>query len=208
MAKFFGSAIREIEICWRHCQLIGGRTRKATPTNFKRPQRPRGWRSTLANPPFGVTTPLFDIFHQTPIGPSTPNAIAMIAGQSGETQWALHPTQGAEGIVPVVADPRPFPDSNRDTFDGEAALGPGWEPEQPNGYQYPPPCQIRPIHCCANGDFRLTPAFSSKASRPRSMRTEFVASHAFQSETKRLQETLFQYHLLRHFIDEPYELGI
>ena len=131
MAKFFGSAIREIEICWRHCQLIGGRTRKATPTNFKRPQRPRGWRSTLANPPFGVTTPLFDIFHQTPIGPSTPNAIAMIAGQSGETQWALHPTQGAEGIVPVVADPRPFPDSNRDPSTARPPWGPDGNPNSP-----------------------------------------------------------------------------
>jgi phospholipase C len=29
---------------------------------------------------------LFDNFHQTIIGPSTPNAIALIAGQSGETQ--------------------------------------------------------------------------------------------------------------------------
>ncbi len=38
---------------------------------------------------------LFDNFHQTIIGPSTPNAIAMIAGQSGETQWALHPNEGA-----------------------------------------------------------------------------------------------------------------
>ncbi len=36
---------------------------------------------------------LFDNFRQTVIGPSTPNAIAMIAGQSGDTQWALHPEQ-------------------------------------------------------------------------------------------------------------------
>ncbi len=38
---------------------------------------------------------LFDNFHQTIVGPSTPNAIAIIAGQSGETQWALHPDEGA-----------------------------------------------------------------------------------------------------------------
>ena len=38
---------------------------------------------------------LFDNFHQTVVGPSTPNAIAIIAGQSGETQWALHPDEGA-----------------------------------------------------------------------------------------------------------------
>ena len=64
---------------------------------------------------------LFDAFHQTVIGPSTPNAIAMIAGQSGLTQWALHqntgkvPTSGNTGAYePIVADPGPFPGSNFD----------------------------------------------------------------------------------------------
>ena len=54
---------------------------------------------------------LFDNFHQTIIGPSTPNAIAMVAGQSGETQWALHPTQFATASsysVPVTGDAGPF----------------------------------------------------------------------------------------------------
>jgi len=36
---------------------------------------------------------LFDHFFQHTIGPSTPNAIAMIAGQSGETQWVKHPDE-------------------------------------------------------------------------------------------------------------------
>ncbi len=68
---------------------------------------------------------LMDDFHQTIIGPSTPNALAMIAGQSGETQWALHPGTGSNntasptvklsGGEPVVADPGPFPGSNLDT---------------------------------------------------------------------------------------------
>ena len=86
---------------------------------------------------------LFDNFHQTIIGPSTPNAIALIAGQAGETQWALHNEEGAtttyadpsfknvlgasyaqsapavsgntNAFVPVVADPGPFPGSNLDT---------------------------------------------------------------------------------------------
>ena len=40
---------------------------------------------------------LFDHFMDTIIGPSTPNAIAMIAGQGGETQWMLHPDQAATG---------------------------------------------------------------------------------------------------------------
>jgi phospholipase C len=77
---------------------------------------------------------LFDHFSQTIIGPSTPNAIALIAGQSGETQWALHNSQGASvtgsgfgasygsqtnpsnsnGYVPVVGDPGPWPGSNAD----------------------------------------------------------------------------------------------
>jgi len=84
---------------------------------------------------------LFDNFHQTIVGPSTPNAIAIIAGQSGQTQWAEHPNEGAattyanpafpnvdgasygsnimpstsNAFVPVVGDPGPFPGSNLDT---------------------------------------------------------------------------------------------
>ena len=84
---------------------------------------------------------LFDNFHQTIVGPSTPNAIAIIAGQSGQTQWALHPDEGAtvtyanpsfpnplgasfgskimpsdsNAFVPMVSDPGPFPGSNLDT---------------------------------------------------------------------------------------------
>jgi phospholipase C len=67
---------------------------------------------------------LFDNFFQTIIGPSTPNAIALIAGQSGQTQWALHPSVGSNntgspvvqrsGGEPVTADPGPFPGSNLD----------------------------------------------------------------------------------------------
>ena len=84
---------------------------------------------------------LFDNFHQTIVGPSTPNAIAIIAGQSGQTQWALHPEEGpaityanplfrnvlgasysannpsntSNMYVPIVADPGPYPGSNFDT---------------------------------------------------------------------------------------------
>jgi phospholipase C len=86
---------------------------------------------------------LFDNFHQTIVGPSTPNAIALIAGQSGQTQWALHNNEGptttyanpafpnvlgasysatnpttagnTNAFVPIVADPGPFPGSNLDT---------------------------------------------------------------------------------------------
>ena len=57
---------------------------------------------------------LFDHFMDTIIGPSTPNAIAMIAGQGGETQWMLHPEaastggKGAGAVVPMVGDPAPY----------------------------------------------------------------------------------------------------
>lgn len=66
---------------------------------------------------------LMDNFHQTTIGPSTPNAIAMVAGQTGETQWALHPqTTGAHlgngKLIPNVTDSGPFAGSNADTSPG------------------------------------------------------------------------------------------
>jgi phospholipase C len=64
---------------------------------------------------------LFDNFHQTTIGPSTPNAIAMIAAQTGETQWALHPQStgknagtGAPYAVPNETDTAPWPGSPGD----------------------------------------------------------------------------------------------
>jgi phospholipase C len=68
---------------------------------------------------------LFDNFHMTVTGPSTPNAIALIAGQSGLTQWALHQGEASSntassvistsGGEPVVADPGPFAGSSLDT---------------------------------------------------------------------------------------------
>ena len=66
---------------------------------------------------------LFDHFMDTIVGPSTPNAIAMIAGQSGETQWMLHPDaaatggQGSGAIVPMTSDPQPYWGSPLDTSD-------------------------------------------------------------------------------------------
>ena len=55
---------------------------------------------------------LFDNVFQTTIGPSTPNAIAMIAGQSGETQWVKHPETTSASTygsiaVPITNDPIP-----------------------------------------------------------------------------------------------------
>jgi phospholipase C len=56
---------------------------------------------------------LFDNFFDTVIGPSTPNAIAMIAGQSGMTQWVKHPELGSNFVttnaqLPVTGDPQPY----------------------------------------------------------------------------------------------------
>jgi phospholipase C len=76
---------------------------------------------------------LFDNFHQTIIGPSTPNAIAMIAGQSGDTQWALHPAEGIAGTAPVTGDSAPFAGSNLDTSASKPAWGPDENPNTPNG---------------------------------------------------------------------------
>ncbi len=68
---------------------------------------------------------LFDNFHMTVTGPSTPNAVAVLAGQSGLTQWALHPNESNAGVIgtslassggePIVGDPGPFAGSSLDT---------------------------------------------------------------------------------------------
>ena len=53
---------------------------------------------------------LFDNIFATEDTPSTPNAIAMIAGQAGETQWVKHGQSGAAAPQgpPLVNDPQPF----------------------------------------------------------------------------------------------------
>ena len=66
---------------------------------------------------------LFDHFMDTIVGPSTPNAIAMISGQGGETQWMLHLDAAASGgdgksaVVPLTADPAPYWGSPLDKAD-------------------------------------------------------------------------------------------
>lgn len=72
---------------------------------------------------------LFDNFFDTVIGPSTPNAIAMIAGQSGETQWVRHP-QLASNVtttnaqLPVTGDPQPYWGSALDVLTSPAQKQP------------------------------------------------------------------------------------
>jgi phospholipase C len=77
---------------------------------------------------------LFDNFHMTITGPSTPNAVAIIAGQSGLTQWVLHPGESNKGVVgtglaasggvPLVGDQGPFAGSNLDTSPVKPPYGP------------------------------------------------------------------------------------
>jgi phospholipase C len=87
---------------------------------------------------------LFDNMHQTAIGPSTPNAIAMIGAQTGDTQWVLHPnnydsysiTYGNPTAVahiqyslPNLTDTPPFPGSASDN----AAVKPPYGPDESSG---------------------------------------------------------------------------
>jgi phospholipase C len=77
---------------------------------------------------------LFDNFNMTITGPSTPNAIAMIAGQSGETQWVLHPSEASNnsadpqvaqgGGEPMTGDASPFPGSSADFSAVKPPFGP------------------------------------------------------------------------------------
>jgi phospholipase C len=80
---------------------------------------------------------LFDNFHQTATGPSTPNAIAMIAGQTGDTQWVEHPSQAdPKGFtLPNLTDSAPFPGSTGDT----SAVKPPYGPDESTNPLGPPP---------------------------------------------------------------------
>jgi phospholipase C len=85
---------------------------------------------------------LFDNFHQTATGPSTPNAIALIGGQVGDTQWAKHPNEAdPTGLtMPVVTDSIPFPGSTGDTWAGKPPFG----SDDGNHSASPPPGTFTP----------------------------------------------------------------
>ena len=91
---------------------------------------------------------LFDNFHQTTIGPSTPNAIAMIAGQTGETQWALHPAATGRHLdagvaIPNIVDTAPFAGSTGDTTPGaKPPYGPDKQEFGPASSAPPPSAPI------------------------------------------------------------------
>jgi phospholipase C len=68
---------------------------------------------------------LFDNFHQTAVGPSSPNAIAVLAGQMGDTQWVKHPSEAdPTGLsLPNVTDTKPYPGSTNDAWTGKPPYG-------------------------------------------------------------------------------------
>jgi phospholipase C len=82
---------------------------------------------------------LFDNMHQTAVGPSSPNAIALIGAETGDTQWVRHPnnydsysiTYGSPTAVshtqysmPSVTDGAPFAGSASDNATTKPPYGP------------------------------------------------------------------------------------
>ncbi len=60
---------------------------------------------------------LFDHFFQHTIGPSSPNAIAMVAGQTGETQWVKHPEEStANPALAALGQGEPLVSDNDPAF--------------------------------------------------------------------------------------------
>ncbi|MGI4852419.1 MAG: phospholipase C [Janthinobacterium lividum] len=75
---------------------------------------------------------LFDHFMDTVIGPSGPNALAMIAGQSGATQWMLHPEQAETATgstMPMTNNPHPMWDKSFSMDEADKAHGRSKYPE-------------------------------------------------------------------------------
>jgi len=104
---------------------------------------------------------LFDDFFQHTIGPSTPNAIDIIAGETGETQWVKHPesaTRGAAGAtsgsgVPVIADVYPFWGSPADRTSGQP-----WNPHHWPGVQLNQTYATLPLTFSGHALGGITPA--------------------------------------------------
>lgn len=75
---------------------------------------------------------LFDNVFESMTGPSTPGNLAIMSAQSGQTQWALHPTVTT---VPILSDPDPFWGSPSDKSANPLPVNPGDFP----GYGTPQP---------------------------------------------------------------------
>ena len=66
---------------------------------------------------------LFDNVFESMTGPSTPGNLTIIGAQSGQTQWALHPSESA--TLPVISDPDPFWGSPSDKTANPLPVNPG-----------------------------------------------------------------------------------
>ena len=99
---------RFAEVEWRKYARSGGAAREAMGKQFARlvmahidcDTIPFFWR-------YASRFTIFDNNFATEDTPSTPNAVAMIAGQSGETQWVKHPSETQD------ADPGRFHRANQ-----------------------------------------------------------------------------------------------
>lgn len=70
---------------------------------------------------------LFDNVFQSMTGPSTPGNLAIIGAQSGQTTWALHPTDATSLpslSIPLLTDNDPFWGSNQDTSTNKMPTNP------------------------------------------------------------------------------------
>ncbi len=65
---------------------------------------------------------LFDNVFESMTGPSTPGNLSIMSAQSGQTQYALHPTLST---VPVLSDPDPFWGSPSDKSANPLPINPG-----------------------------------------------------------------------------------
>jgi len=76
---------------------------------------------------------LFDNVFESMTGPSTPGNLSIIGAQSGQTQWALHPTQAPN--VPILSDPDPFWGGPSDKSASPLPINPG---DVSGGYSFAP----------------------------------------------------------------------
>ena len=108
---------------------------------------------------------LFDNIFQTTVGPSTPNAIAMIAGQSGETQWVKRTLEGKLAPkLPVFADPIPFWGSRADA----TPAGPDRQPANEKRETY----GTQPANIADNLTFSSLPLTLAGRTLPDALKTD------------------------------------
>ena len=113
------------EVEWRRYAHSGGAAREAMGKQFARlvmahidcDTIPFFWR-------YASRFAIFDNIFATEDTPSTPNAVAMIAGQSGETQWVKHPSETQDAAQDGLTAPISGT-INGETYSGIATtLGP------------------------------------------------------------------------------------